>query len=383
MNTYHLALSLWFLLQPHALVHAQTTIKDLSQDWTEGALYNKNKAYCKIQSAMTAGSTIGYVVVQNGQLVAEGYTCGSDAAGKYDIWSVTKSWSSFLIGVLVDQGKLSVTETMGDVFNEDADWVGVNGAAEKKAVTIQELLTMSSGLVDAENDNNDQSTLQDVLNHVDFDANQTGEFYYLAATHILSRIIERRAGQTPREFATSAGIFSKLGMSDSDFEWTTFGGVEGSAYGLMTNPRILAKLGQLYLQDGLSAPGEQLVSASWVNASVQTYVVPDFDAGPLSAYGYQWYPLDDSDGGAGALGAYGQILVFSPASNVAFAIMSNGCLGLGGINSYTLLNTILENLQDLTVEQASCIATPFSYWNYFRDGLKQVTSSLRGSQPGY
>lgn len=369
-----------------------TTVVDLSQSWATGSLYNQNKGHCTIQAAMVPNSAIGYVVIQNGEIVSESYTTGSDSNGKYDAWSATKSWATFFVGVLVDQGSVSITETLADIFDTDADWNGVTGADDKKTIRVEELLTMSSGLVPAAcqpGANEGQDTLQAVLNHVDYDSCQRGSFNYIGQTHILSRIIERRSGQSPRQFAQSAGIFTKLGMSDGDFDWTTFGGIEGSAYGLKTNPRILAKLGQLYLQGGLAATGDQLVSSSWVTASVQSYITADVNCRNSGVgYGYQWFQTAFGDGSAAAVGAQGQYIVFIPSSNTTIAVMAQGCRGAQ--TSATFVETIAANLGDLSVPQSSC-SQSFSYWKYFAQhpnqllgfafGEQAVPYKLRGSGP--
>ena len=116
---------------------------DLSQSWSLGTLYNTNKAYCTIQSAMVPTTTRGYVVIQNGLLVAEGYTPGSAGDGQYDAWSTTKSWSTFFMGVLVDQGSLTIMETLGDIFKNANDWDGVEEADNKRSIRVEELLTMT------------------------------------------------------------------------------------------------------------------------------------------------------------------------------------------------------------------------------------------------
>jgi CubicO group peptidase (beta-lactamase class C family) len=238
------------------LEEAGATVTDLSSAWTEGSLYNQNKAYCTIQANLNPSTTIGYVVIQNGQLLAEAYTAGNDQNGKYDAWSVTKSWSTMIIGYMVALGQVATNETLNDIFNQDSDWIGVEQVAEKKTITLEELLTMTSGLTDSAcgQSRASQESLQEVLNAVSFDASQRGRFFYLGRIHILAQIINRRSGLTPRQFVQNNGIFTKLGVAETDYEWTTFGGVEGSAFGLQTNPQVMAKLGQLYLQDELAAP---------------------------------------------------------------------------------------------------------------------------------
>ena len=57
-----------------------------------------------------------------------------------------KSWATMIIGSMVDQGQLTTSETLNDIFDQDSDWEGVVGATEKKTITVEELLTMTSGL---------------------------------------------------------------------------------------------------------------------------------------------------------------------------------------------------------------------------------------------
>ena len=89
------------------------------------------------------------------------------------------------MGVLVDQGKLAVGDTLGDIFPSEIDWMDVDQADDKKKVTLEEILTMTSGLVTAcsAEGEDPQTTLQEVLNLVDSEVDQTGEWNYLAFSH--------------------------------------------------------------------------------------------------------------------------------------------------------------------------------------------------------
>lgn len=364
---------------PEAVVAAQPI--DLSQPWTEGTLYNRNKAYCTIQQNLNR-NTRGYVVVENGEIVAEAYTKGNDLDGQYRSFSSTKSWSTMLIGTIVQSGLLSTNETLNDIFTEDSDWYGVKQAEEKKRVTVEELLTMTSGLVENYSTlkwlftqrNIPQDNFQQVMNSMTYKPSKRGTWQYLGLIHILAQIIVRRSsritpGFTPREVARP--IFAEMGISDLDYDWTTFNGVEGTAYGIQANPRILAKLGQLYLQNGVSAPGKQLVPSEWVAMSTMDQLDDGEENwlgllyGGTTGYGYQWYNY--KDGGTGkregmslALGAYGQVIAFLPSRNVTIAIMSNECR-YGDLVAGVLLNTIIENLDDLGVEQTQCEKRVFSF----------------------
>ena len=367
-------------------------IVDLSQEWALGTLYNQNKAYCTLQSYLNPVNTIGYVVIQNGEILAEGYTEGYERNGTYDAWSVTKSWSSVIIGKMVEQDLLDTAETLNDIFDQEADWENVKQAESKKTITVEELLTFTGGLeeIDCGLTTNliigfdwdigiwPQRSFEQVMNAVTYKSEIRGTFKYLARIHIFSRIIERRTGLTPREFVIENQIFEKMGIKESEYNWIATDGIEGTAYGLQMNPRQIAKLGQLYLQGGLVKEGEQLIPSEWVEMSTTNFldepsrgVVPD-----LPGYGYQWYIAADEtkntningrlENAVGAAGAEGQRLLYLPASNTVIAIM---CTGANGpVSSQLLLDNILDQLDDLHVEQTECDKS----FNWFRYGVKNA-----------
>lgn len=372
-----------------------TTMVDLSMDWTQGPLYNKNKAHCMYKTRMYPQWTLGYAVIQKGLLVAEAYTQDNQANGINDAWSVTKSWSTFFIGILVDEGKLSITDTLADVFDQEADWAGVGEADSKKAVTIFEVLTMTSGLVTGVcQEASPQDSVAQVMNHVDYVPAQKGLFNYLGQAQLLAKIIERRAGMTTMEFLNNRGIFSALGMVEGvNFNWITSGGQQNSANGLQTNPRILAKLGQLYLQNGWASSTQQLVSESWVDTSTHNEL-PEGVTNPCESakthlfegYGYQWYaPLDEIGEGtfAGAfqaIGKEGQHVVVLPATNTVIALMGVGFAS--SCENTEVLKYMIENLVHIDTEQTSCDES-FSYWDYWseRGGWVNFLNAVRSSIP--
>ena len=110
----------------------------------------------------------------------------------------------------------------------------------------------------------------------------------------------------------------------------------------MCTPRDWARLGQLYLQKGLAAEGEQLIPRSWVTASAfeDQLQEGDFSSNCLSSgfgryygYGYQWFidktVQDDAkirpefEGSFTANGLYGQQIVVLPRINTVIAILAD------------------------------------------------------------
>ncbi|CAB9511781.1 Beta-lactamase [Seminavis robusta] len=382
------------LLCPFLLVfhhqHCTTTatrIVDLSQPWEKDRLYNRNKAYCNIQSSMHPKIIQGWVIVQDGRIVAEGHGYDHDENDLFRSYSTTKNFATMLIGKMVELQLVYINETLGDIFNNTSDWEGVSQATEKQTVTLEELLTMTSGLVSVTDEAiQDQETLQQVLQYMEYQSNQRGKFNYLGSNNILSRIIYRRSGKTPLPFAQHNLIFDKLGIPELWIQWGTFGGVEGSAYGLNTTPRTLAKLGQLYLQNGLAAEGDQLISSDWIQASTTDQLADDTESvQPLFlGYGYQWYvdrtvrddmfvPLPQLTGAYAGQGALGQQIVVIPDTDTVIAIMSDDATY---VYSYAFFATILQNLDKLgrdVDEPLKC--DDFSLWSFGIRGSLGVMSA--------
>lgn len=166
---------------------------------------------CQEDSAIRAA-----IVIEKGEVVAEYYREDILPTDTIEVHSGTKPWTSLLIGLLVDDGKLSVDETLGDVFPEEEAWVDVtDGSVEfRKSVTIESLLTMTSGLVGDKLPFLDFSeggrSLSDALAYPVI-ADEGRVINYLGTSNILSYVIQRRAGLTPGDFARE-----RVMVSDND-----------------------------------------------------------------------------------------------------------------------------------------------------------------------
>ena len=94
--------------------------------------------------------------------------------------------------------------------------------------------------------------------------------FYLCSSAILGYVIHEVTGQTPLEYAT-AQLFPALGIAGA-VQWTPAYGADGineCGHGLYLPPLSLAKLGLLYRQRGVPAPGAAaLLSSSFVDDSV-------------------------------------------------------------------------------------------------------------------
>jgi CubicO group peptidase (beta-lactamase class C family) len=245
----------------------------------------------------------GLLIVKNGHLIAEEYFNEGAVDQLSGRQSVTKSYTSALVGVALDQGYLSsVDQKMMDFFPELA---GQIDDPRKEGITIRDLLQMRAGYPDEERTPPYFDTLffsddWHWLPHI-FDFPLTSdpgtEFAYSNLTSHLLAVIAARAVNTDlksygQEFLFSA-IDAEVGDWSSDADGYRFGCFE-----ISFTARDMAKFGSLYLSDG-EYQGNRVLSADWVRESLQRYSEGINRTGETSSkkgryfrdigYGYQWW----------------------------------------------------------------------------------------------
>ncbi len=110
-----------------------------------------------------------------------------------------------------------------------------------------------------------------------------GQFNYCSGcSHVLSAIIQAKTRMNTRDFAEKE-LFRPSGITDVRWD-ADAQGIPIGGWGLQITPRDMAKLGYLYLRDGVWE-GRQIVSSAWVKAATEKHTPTD---GPLG-YGYQWW----------------------------------------------------------------------------------------------
>lgn len=123
---------------------------DLSRPFALHPLYNNNTCAGQLlELASNEPEVLGMVVLEHGEIVAEYYKGGQDQTSHAPIWSCTKAFTALLLGVLMKDGLLSLNETLADIFAYDPyDWIwgNVDDAEDRKALTIESIITMTAGL---------------------------------------------------------------------------------------------------------------------------------------------------------------------------------------------------------------------------------------------
>lgn len=207
------------------------------------------------------------VVLYKDRLIAEKYAPGFSAETKLLGWSMTKSITNAVLGVLEKQGKISLTQDK--LFKE---WE--NDARSK--ITLNNLMQMNSGLEWVENYNSISDVtkmlfLAEDMPEIQLKKPLIGEpnnswNYSSGITNLLSGFI-RDQFKTHQEYLDFwySGLIDKIGMNSMTLETDLAGNYVGSSYSWAT-PRDWAKFGLLYLNKG-NWNGEQLLNESWVNYS--------------------------------------------------------------------------------------------------------------------
>lgn len=215
-------------------------------------------------------NTLAIVVLHDGRLVAERYAEGIEPETRLPGWSMTKSVTATLVGVLVGQGRL-------DVYAPGAirEWRGK--ADERSRITLDHLLRMTSGLLITETaergDGLDPSSqmLYGEADAAAFAATRRLEhdvgthFEYMSGNTILAmRAAQEAIGgdlADALEFI-HAELFAPLGMQSAVIEADQTGTLLGSTH-MFAPARDWARLGQLYL-DGGWADGRRVLTREWI-----------------------------------------------------------------------------------------------------------------------
>lgn len=214
-----------------------------------------------------AKRTRAVVVVYKDKLLAEKYDTGFTKESKILGWSMTKSVTSAVFGVLAKQGRIAIYKPA-----PIAEWQ----KDERKNITINDLLHMNSGLEWEE----DYSTICDATKML-FQAEDMGKVqmdkpaqfkpnthwnYSSGTTNLLSRIL-RSQFKTHQEYVDFwySAVIDKIGMNSMIVEQDMKGNFVGSSYG-WASARDWSKFGLLYLHKG-NWNGEQILDASWVKYS--------------------------------------------------------------------------------------------------------------------
>jgi CubicO group peptidase (beta-lactamase class C family) len=216
--------------------------------------------------------TRAVLVIHEGRIIAEQYAEPFDASMAQLGWSMTKTVNAALTGMLVGDGLLQV-----DASVEVPEWQGTDDP--RRAITLEDMLQMSDGLQFSEVYTSGSMSDVILMLYTTGDAagftaarpleNEPGStFYYSSGTTNLLARINRQVFDDQQSYFNfpQERLFSKLGMTSAVLEPDASGTFVASSF-MYATPRDWAKIGLLYLQDGMW-DGERILPEGWVEYSL-------------------------------------------------------------------------------------------------------------------
>lgn len=249
----------------------------------------------------------GIVVQKRGEKLAE-HRWIPDAPKH--IWSVSKSFASIGVGMMIDEGKLSLETKVVDILPVD------NPSARLKALTLRHLLTMNSGYIGPERPDTVKAALSREL------TKDPGEmfFYDSTCTFLASAMASEVSGRKVRDILVDR-LFRPLGIPDPAWKESGDGYTYGG-FGLEVTTANMAVFGEFLLRRGMWK-GTRLVSESWIDGATRTQVPTavtqngeDWNLG----YGFQFWTC--RHGAFRCDGKNGQYIVVIPRIEAVIAVTS-------------------------------------------------------------
>lgn len=276
-----------------------------------------------INSANIQNNIDSLLIIRNGYLVYESYPSPYyNENMRHHIFSCTKVFISAFIGIALEEGYISgLDDYVLDYFpNKTFD----NMDSRKEAITIKDLLTMTSGLAWIDQVNYYQ--MASSYNWVQFILDQPMEHqpgevwnYNSGGSHLLSAILDQETPNGTLNYAKT-WIFDPLNITNYHWDLDRQGIPNGGTL-LHLTPRDMAKFGFLYLNNG-NWNGTQLIPSSWITEATTHFINLEFDQGHGSGYGYQWW-IYRGFNAFSARGSYEQYIVVIPDLNLVVVSTGN------------------------------------------------------------
>ena len=276
------------------------------------------------------------LVARHGKLALEEYFYGFDRERVHDTRSSGKTLAGTLVGMALDHGaKFKLDSPVLSFYPQYRDLA--NPDPRKQKITVEDLLTMDSGLACDDNDDDspgNEDTMQEQDKQKDWyryildvpmmdDPGDKQAVYCTAAINLLGGVVQRTTGMPLTEFFDR---YYAQPLQIRDYHMNLM--PTGEAYmggGIQLRPRDMLKLGQLYL-DGGKWRGKRVLSKRWTEAAIaQHSSFPASDYAPGHGYGYTWHLFEVKVGTKTykeymAQGNGGQLVMAVPALDLAVVI---------------------------------------------------------------
>ena len=270
--------------------------------------------------------TAGLIIIHNGKVRMEKYGLGYSNEGRWTSFSVAKSFTSTLVGAAIKDGYIkSIDDKVSDYI------AGLKGSVYDD-VTVEQLLTMTSGVAWNEDYEDPKSDVAVFINHeAEDDLDVTVSYmrnlereapagekwvYKTGETNLIGVLVSEATGKTLSEYLTEK-VWKPYGMETNAVWMTGSTGHEIAGCCISATLHDYARFG-LFMLGGAKANGTSIVPDDWMSKATASQVDIDADG---KGYGYQWWT--DADGSYAAQGIFGQGIFIDPSRNLVIASNSN------------------------------------------------------------
>ncbi|WP_161889187.1 serine hydrolase domain-containing protein [Pontibacter russatus] len=294
----------------------------VTQPWSKASAYNKITFPEELERLHEELSSVAFLVVKDDSLLHEQYWDGYSSASLSNSFSMAKSIVSMLVGIAIKEGDIkSVNQPVGDFLPEFREGV-------KAKIRIHDLLRMSSGLNWDESYINPfsmttesyyGSDLKKIIDRLEAVDEPGRAFTYKSGdTQVLAFVLRAATGKSLSQLVEEK-LWRPLGAAHNA-EWSVDkpDGMEKAYCCFFSNARDLARLGRLYLHNGVWN-GDTIVPPDYVKASLTPTNLPKAsDGSKTDFYGYQWWLLPGYKGHNifYARGILGQYIIVIPEKNL-------------------------------------------------------------------
>jgi len=279
-----------------------------------------------VDAYMAGQRSAALLILHDGKLRVERYGLGFDATGRWTSFSVAKSFTSTLVGAAVKDGFIKSLDDKVSLYIPD-----LKGSAYD-AVSVRQLLTMTSGVKWNEDYSDPQSDVAKFNNHKpeegvdalvsymrklprDVPAG-TRWLYSTGETNLVGTLVQQATGK-PLATYLAEKVWGPAGMEQQGTWILSKTGQEIGGCCIQASPRDYARMGQFILS-GAMAGGKSIVPDGWwADATTKRTDIGQ----PGRGYGYQWWTYDD--GSFSARGIFGQGIFIDPKRKLVIVSNAN------------------------------------------------------------
>lgn len=259
------------------------------------------------------------LVLRHGYVIAEAQWSPYEAKLPHEMYSLSKSVTATAIGMLVDEGRLSIDERLADIF---PDKMPEDETHPARQFRVRHLLAMSTGTHFNELGSVLGADWEREFLHAGVRFAPGTRFQYNSMnTYMLASIVKRKSGESLSAYL-GPRLFEPLGIGAHHWEPAPTG-IEKGGWGLCLTAESAAKIGQLYLNRGLwtvNGRQQRLLSEDWIEAATKAQI--ETPNGEITyGYGYQIW-MTAREGSFLFNGMMGQYMLAIPALDMIVVLLS-------------------------------------------------------------